>query len=218
MREQGRHQAQSASGTVHVVASAHPVDAQDAVVPAQVAVQVGEEQPGAAGGQLPCPVGDVGLQHQPHPGPGRQQRRLPVAPQEFAQLLQQLHDGSVTGRGDRPQGSRQGPGRVGGEQVMTYGRRGCGAYDGELLVERGREGRRPGGQEVGQGQGVAHQGREQPGVGRVELLEHGGAPADVQGVEGRGAQGAEAAHHLAQGRDREAGVGEVRGIEPEADH
>ncbi len=202
-----------------MVASAHPVDPQDTLVlPAQVAVQVGEEQPGAAGGQLPCPVGDVGLQDEPHPGPGRQQRRLPVAAQECAQLLQQLRDRRVTGRGDRPQDVRQGPRRVGGEQITAYGLHRCGAYDGELLVECGREGRRPRGQEVGQGQGVAHQGGQQPGVGRVESLEHGGAPPDVQRVEGGGAQGAQAAHHLAQGRDREAGVGEVLDVEPEADH
>ncbi|GAB2886833.1 hypothetical protein GCM10027074_64130 [Streptomyces deserti] len=200
------------------MASDHLVDAQDAVPPAHVPVQVGEEQPGAAGGQLPGPVGDVGLQDQPHPRPGRRERQLPVAVEEFAQLLQELGDGRVTGRGDRPQGLRQRCGRVGRAQVTADDLRGRGPYGGQLLVQRGREGRRPGGQEVGQGQGVPHQGRKQPGVGRVESLEYRGTPPHVQGVEAGGAQGPQAAHDLAQGRDREPGVGEVLDVEQEADH
>jgi hypothetical protein len=98
------HEQQAPPGRGDGVVSDHLGDAQHAVAPPYVGVHVGEQQAGAARGQLAGAVGGVGFEHESHRRPARSQRALPVTMKCFADRIQEPDGRALVCAGARLQG------------------------------------------------------------------------------------------------------------------
>lgn len=160
-----------------------------------------------------CPVGHVGLQEEPHPGPARPYGQLPVPLQGVAERVPE------------PRGVRAGPQegcgepvrRVGGQQVGPDDLRSGPADDGQLLLEGRGEALRARGQEVGQGAPCGDHGEQQLGVRPGQTGEDRPPPRQVERGEAGLAEHPQTHHGLVQGREGEAGVREILDAQFEAD-
>ena len=119
-------------------------DRQHALVPVEVGVQVVQQRPGAAVGQQPAPVGDVGVQDGTHPLPVRGDQPV-VEPRQLGRDLRQAGRGACgeLDRAGRPGHTAEHPPQAGPHRLG-----GGGAQPVQFGVEGGTADRRGGDQEL----------------------------------------------------------------------